>query len=251
MTSVTVLPCADVAAAEQIWTIVVGGGSGRRFGAAKQYELLGDDRVIDRSVAVAREASDGVVVVVPPEDADAEGAVAGGATRSESVRAGLAAVPLEATIICVHDAARPLASAALYRRAIAAVCGGADAAIPAIEVADTIKVVADGVVVATPDRASLVAVQTPQAFRAGVLREAHAGGGDATDDAGLVEERGGLVVVVEGESTNRKITMPDDLVWARRQLADAAEVRSDGVRSDGVRSDGVRSDGVRSGGVRT
>jgi len=223
MTSVTVLPCADVPAAENIWTIVVGGGSGRRFGTAKQYEALGDVRVIDCSVAVARQVSDGVVVVVPPEDADQEGAVAGGATRSDSVRAGLAAVPHDATIICVHDAARPLASVDLYRRAIEAVSEGADAAIPAIAVSDTIKVVAAGVVVSTLDRASLVAVQTPQAFRADALREAHAHGGDATDDAALVESRGGVVVVVDGEVTNRKITVPDDLDWARRQIAIAGE----------------------------
>ena len=204
--------------AEQIWTIVVGGGSGRRFGTPKQYESLGDVRVIDRSVEVAREVSDGVVVVVPPQDAGREGAVAGGASRSESVRAGLAAVPAEATVVCVHDAARPLATVELYRRAIAAVLGGADAAIPGIAVADTIKVVADGVVQSTPDRASLVAVQTPQAFRASSLRAAHEHGGDATDDAALVEADGGLVVVVDGESTNRKITVPDDLDWARRHL---------------------------------
>jgi 2-C-methyl-D-erythritol 4-phosphate cytidylyltransferase len=207
-----------VAHAEHIWTIVVGGGSGRRFGTPKQYEVLGGARVIDRSIAVAREVSDGVVVVVPPEDAVREGAVAGGATRSESVRAGLAAIPSDATIVCVHDAARPLASADLYRRAIAAVSDGADAAIPAIEVSDTIKVVADGVVVSTPDRASLVAVQTPQAFRATALRAAHALGGDATDDAALVEAFGGVVIVVEGEARNRKITVPDDLEWARRQI---------------------------------
>jgi 2-C-methyl-D-erythritol 4-phosphate cytidylyltransferase len=223
MTSVTVLPCADVARAEQIWTIVVGGGSGRRFGTPKQYEALGDARVIDRSVAVAREVSDAVVVVVPPEDAVREGAVAGGVTRSESVRAGLAAIPSDATIICVHDAARPLASADLYRRTIAAVRNGADAAIPAVAVADTIKVVADGVVVATPDRASLVAVQTPQAFRATALRAAHASGGDATDDAALVEALGGVVVVVDGEARNRKITVPDDLAWARRQIVSDEE----------------------------
>jgi 2-C-methyl-D-erythritol 4-phosphate cytidylyltransferase len=219
MTSVTVLPCADVPPAEQIWTIVVGGGSGRRFGTPKQYELLGDMRVIDRSVAVARAASDGVVVVVPPEDADREGAVAGGTTRSESVRAGLAVVPTDATIVCVHDAARPLASIELYQRAIAAVHAGADAAVPTIAVADTIKVVADGVVVSTPDRASLVAVQTPQVFRAGVLRAAHDTSADATDDAALVEQLGGVVVVVDGEMTNRKITVPDDLVWARNHFA--------------------------------
>jgi 2-C-methyl-D-erythritol 4-phosphate cytidylyltransferase len=223
MTSVTVLPCADVPPAEQIWTIVVGGGSGRRFGTPKQYEVLGDTRVIDRSVAVARQVSDGVVVVVPPEDVDREGAVAGGATRSDSVRAGLKAIPADATIICVHDAARPLASVDLYRRAIEAVCDGADAAIPAIAVADTIKVVADGVVVSTPDRASLVAVQTPQAFRAAALRAAHGRGGDATDDAALVEALGGVVVVVDGEARNRKITVPDDLVWARRQIVSDEE----------------------------
>ena len=202
---------------------MVGGGSGRRFGLAKQYEALGEVRVIDRSVAVAREASDGVVVVVPPEDAEREGAIAGGTTRSESVRAGLAAVPLDATIICVHDAARPLATVDLYRRAIAAVRNGADAAIPAVAVADTIKIVADGIVVSTPDRASLVAVQTPQAFRAGVLRAAHESGNDATDDAALVEGLGGVVAVVDGEMANRKITVPDDLEWARDQIANDHE----------------------------
>jgi 2-C-methyl-D-erythritol 4-phosphate cytidylyltransferase len=226
MTSVTVLPFAGVPGAEQTWTIVVGGGSGRRFGTPKQYESFGDRRVIDRSVAVAREASTGVVIVVPPEDAEREGAIAGGASRSESVRAGLAAVPADATIVCVHDAARPLASAELYRRVIAAVSEGADAAIPGLPVADTIKVVADGVVVATPDRSSLFAVQTPQAFRASMLRAAHAGGGDATDDAALVEALGGVVVIVDGEDSNRKITVPDDLDWARRHLEFEPEEQS-------------------------
>ena len=205
---------------------MVGGGGGRRFGTPKQYESLGDVRVIDRAVAVAREVSDGVVVVVPREDAEREGAIAGGASRSESVRAGLAAVPSDATIVCVHDAARPLASVELFGRAIDAVREGADAAIPGIAVADTIKVVVDGVVVSTPDRSSLVAVQTPQAFRATTLRAAHAGGGDATDDAALVEGIGGLVVVVDGEVANRKITVPDDLDWARRQLVSEREEQS-------------------------
>jgi 2-C-methyl-D-erythritol 4-phosphate cytidylyltransferase len=99
---------------------------------------------------------------------------------------------------------------------IDAIAEGADAAVPALAVSDTIKVVADGVVVSTPDRGSLVAVQTPQAFRADALRSAHERGGDATDDAALVEALGGLVVVVAGEAINRKITVPDDLEWARR-----------------------------------
>ena len=209
-----------------VWTIVVGGGSGTRFGRLKQYALLDERRVIDVSRDVATACSHGVVVVVPAADAVREGGVAGGATRSDSVRAGLDAVPPDVDVICVHDAARPLASVELYRRVIDAVVAGADAAIPAVAVTDTIKVVdrdvgsgdAFGSVVATPDRARLVAVQTPQAFRAARLRHAHADGAEATDDAALVEAAGGTVVVVRGEVTNRKITEPDDLDWVRNHL---------------------------------
>ena len=208
---------------ELIWTIVVGGGSGRRFGTPKQYEPLGESRVIDISRAVAEQVSDGVVVVVPEQDAEREDAVAGGATRSESVRAGLAAVPEDASIICIHDAARPLATTALYANVIQAVADGADAAVPGLGVTDTIKVVDDGVVASTPDRETLVAVQTPQAFRAHVLREAHAGGGTSTDDSALVEALGGKVVVVPGEERNRKITLPDDLAWARQGIVSVGE----------------------------
>lgn len=95
---------------------------------------------------------------------------------------------------------------------------GADGAIPGVAVTDTIKVVSDGEVVSTLDRSTLVAVQTPQAFRADVLRRAHDGGDASTDDAALVEALGGRVVVVAGEADNRKITHPDDLDWARRRV---------------------------------
>ena len=205
--------------AGQIWTVVVAGGTGRRFGGPKQFELLDERRVIDHSRTIAESVSDGVVVVVPAEDAAREGAVAGGDTRSASVRAGLAAVPADAQVICVHDAARPFASAALFARVIDAVRAGADGAIPGVPVADTIKVVESGLVVATPDRSSLVAVQTPQAFRASILRAAHTDEPAATDDAALVEAIGGRVVVVEGEPDNRKITRREDLEWARRHVA--------------------------------
>jgi len=205
-----------VSRAERLWTIVVGGGSGSRFGRLKQYEPIGGERVIDRSRRVAEQVSEGVVLVVPPSDAAREHGVAGGNTRSESVRAGLAAVPAEATVICVHDAARPLATAALYERVVGAVVDGADAAVPGVAVTDTIKVVDAGGVVATLDRSTLVAVQTPQAFRADVLRSAHQGEATATDDAALVEAAGGRVVVVEGEADNVKITRTDDLDRVRR-----------------------------------
>jgi 2-C-methyl-D-erythritol 4-phosphate cytidylyltransferase len=214
----TVLPSPVVSphAAENVWTIVVAGGTGSRLGCAKQFEQVGSRRVIDHAADVARAVSDGVVVVVPPGDVAAEGGVAGGATRSESVRAGLAAVPADATIVCVHDAARPFASRQLFEAVISAVSAGADAAIPGLPVTDTIKRLdADNVVIDTPPRAALVAVQTPQAFRASILRAAHASGVEATDDAALVEMCGGRVVVVAGEPINRKITHLDDLVWAR------------------------------------
>ena len=208
---------------EKVWTVVVAGGSSQRFGRPKQYEVLGGARILDHSMAAARAASDGVVLVVPAADVAAEGGVAGGDTRSASVRNGLAAVPPDATIICVHDAARPFATAELYRRVIDSVAGGADCAIPGVAVVDTVKVVDPaGIVVSTPDRSTLRAVQTPQAFRAGVLRAAHAGGADGTDDAALVEAMGGVVVVVEGSDDNRKITYPDDLEWARGRVTERA-----------------------------
>jgi len=207
-----------------VWTVVVAGGTGARFGAAKQYALLDDLRMIDHSVAVAASVSDGVVVVVPAADVAHESTVfehvvAGGASRSASVRAGLAAVPDEATVICVHDAARPFATEALFAAVVEVVHSGADGAIPGVAVTDTIKVVdADRAVVDTPPRDSLVAVQTPQAFRASVLRDAHRSGADGTDDAALVEAAGGRVVVVPGEADNRKVTHPDDLEWARSRV---------------------------------
>lgn len=215
---------------EVVWTVVVAAGSGRRFGAPKQYADLAGRRMLDVAVATARAAGDGVVIVVPSGDLDDERAVVadgvrcapGGATRTESVRAGLGLVPDEATIICVHDAARPLASARLFADVIDVVRGGADAAVPAVPVTDTIKVVdPDGTVVATPDRATLVAVQTPQAFRAAVLRAAHALGGDGTDDAALVEAHGVAVSTVPGEPVNIKVTDPGDLERVRRSF-DAA-----------------------------
>jgi 2-C-methyl-D-erythritol 4-phosphate cytidylyltransferase len=215
-----------------VWTIVVAGGSGSRFGGEvpKQYRRLGEGRVLDHALAAARSVSAGVVLVVgesfrnEPEPG-ADRVVVGGATRSASVRAGLAAVPDDGTVtvVLVHDGARPLASPALFARVVAAVRAGADAVVPGIAVADTIKRVdPDGVVVETPPRQSLVAVQTPQGFRVDALRAAHAGGGDATDDAALVEAIGGRVVVVPGDPSNRKVTTAHDLVTAARDLENLA-----------------------------
>src|SRR5579871_851403 len=206
-----------------VWGIVVAAGSGQRFGGPKQFEIVAGKRVLDWSVdAAASTCQGGVVVVVPPGHHEPEPAthttVEGAATRSGSVRAGLARVPDDAEIIVVHDAARPLATVALFRAVIAAIEAGADAAIPGIPLRDTIKQVAGEQVVATVDRTGLVAVQTPQAFRAEALRAAHDAEPEATDDAALVEAAGGKVVVVAGDAANLKLTEPGDLVLAAALL---------------------------------
>jgi len=210
-----------------VWAIVVAGGSGSRFGdtVPKQFLELAGLRLIDWALAAADAACDGVVAVLPAAHLDATLApgvkpVAGGPTRSASVRAGLAAVPDDAGVIVVHDAARPLADPFLFARVIAAVRAGADGAVPGVPVADTIKRVdpSAGLVLETLDRPALRTIQTPQAFAAAVLRRAHADGAEATDDAALVEAAGGRVVVVEGDPANLKISGPDDLVRAEDLL---------------------------------
>jgi len=199
-----------------VWTIVVAAGSGTRFGGAKQFARLGAGTVVDWAVREVGKWSDGVVVVVPPGSQVSSGQVEGGATRSESVCNGLNAVPAEATIVCVHDAARPFVTEAVFARVVDAVVGGADGAVPGVDVADTIKVVdTQGHVVSTPDRTTLRAIQTPQAFNASMLRDAHGRGLQGTDDAAIVEAVGGKVVVVQGDPLLRKITSHDDMEWAR------------------------------------
>ena len=209
--------------------MVVAAGEGRRFGGPKQYEVLGAQSVLAHSVVAARAVAEAVVAVVPPSRAGdpsagqgADHAVPGGATRSESVRAGLAVVPAGVDVVVVHDAARPLASPALFRAVVDAVAAGAPAAIPGLAIHDTIKRVEGGVVVETLDRAALVAVQTPQAFRTDALRDAHVGDGEATDDAALLEQLGHAVAVVPGEASNFKLTTADDLALAAQRLAELA-----------------------------
>jgi 2-C-methyl-D-erythritol 4-phosphate cytidylyltransferase len=208
------------------WAIVLAAGRGTRFGdAAKQFELLRGRSLVAWSVETAASVCDGVVVVLPDgwETSDeappaADAVVVGGPTRSASVRNGLRAVPDEADVIVIHDAARPLAPAALYTSVVDAVRSGADAAVPALPVTDTVKRVRDRVVVETLDRSALVAVQTPQAFAAPMLRRAHAAEAEATDDAALVEQLGGRVVVVAGDARALKVTVPDDLARAEAML---------------------------------
>jgi len=206
-----------------VWAVIVAAGSGQRFGGPKQFEILNGERVLDRSVALAAQTCDGVVVVLSPEVmgsaiAEVPGAdlvVAGGDTRSESVRRGLAAVPETAAFVLVHDAARPLTPLAVFDRVIAALRDGASAVVPVIPLADTIQTVSGEVL----DREQLRAVQTPQGFRREALVEAHATDSEATDDAGLMELIGTSVATVAGDPSNLKLTNPTDLIVAGALLS--------------------------------
>ena len=211
----------------KVWSIVVAGGAGSRFGDRKQFRSLGGRPLLEWAVEACRPSSAGVVLVLPADldDADHHGAdavVAGGATRADSVRCGLAAVPDDARGDRGPRCGATVGFPRLFDAVItAAAADGVDGAVPGVPPSDTIKAVdGAGRVTSTLDRSTLVAVQTPQAFRAGVLRRAHAHADPgATDDAMLVEALGGTVRVVPGEPANLKITDPDDLGAAERLLA--------------------------------
>ena len=147
-----------------------------------------------------------------------------GEARSLSTRSGLLLCDEDPdTVVLIHDGSRCLVTPELVGRVVAAARGGVDGVIPAVPVSDTIKVAENGSVSQTLDRAKLRAVQTPQAFRLERLREVYTAPEErlrvATDDASLVEDAGGRVAVVAGETTNIKLTTPDDLVLAEAILA--------------------------------
>jgi 2-C-methyl-D-erythritol 4-phosphate cytidylyltransferase len=151
--------------------------------------------------------------------------VPGGADRSASVAAGIAALHADDGIVLVHDAARCLAPADLFARVIHAVRAGHPTVVPGLAVTDTVKVVdADGRVIATPDRETLRGIQTPQGFLREVLEHAHVGGGYATDDAGLVERLGGPVLVVKGDPRGLKVTSALDLAVVTALLQNGTHV---------------------------
>lgn len=245
-----------------VWGILLAAGSGARFGGPKQYQELGGQTLLQRSLAPLLECCDGVVLVVPggsasppptpspgssepsspgssepPSPGNAERAsqdggdqswgsrvvlVAGGDSRAASVRAGLAAVPAGATVIVVADAAHPLASPSLVRQLVAQVQAGADGAIPGLPLTEVIgRVSDDGVLVGSLPRAGHVLVQTPHAFRADLLRRAHAGGADGVEDSAMVaaldvDGRPARVVVLPGEPANLHVTTAAELELARR-----------------------------------
>jgi 2-C-methyl-D-erythritol 4-phosphate cytidylyltransferase len=214
--------------------VLVAAGRGERLGdeRPKAFARLGALPLLAEPLRRLDESEwvDGIVVVAPPEweepailVAEEIGAskvaacVTGGATRSASVRLGLDEVPPDAGVVLVHDAARPLLPPELVPRLLEALAEGFDGAVPGLPVTDTVKLVHDGVVVETPSRDQLVAVQTPQAFVAPVLRAAAVGEG--SDCASLVEAAGGRIKVVQGDERLLKVTTPDDLRRVEALLA--------------------------------
>lgn len=228
--------------------VIPAAGRGLRLGpgAPKALRTLGGIPMLIHAVrAMARSRAVSLVVVVAPPDGAPEVrrmldehalpertevlVVPGGETRQESVRAGLAVLPADVTAVLIHDAARPLVPVDTVDSVVEAVRQGAPAVVPALPLADTVKEVEPGKpgepepVVATPERARLRAVQTPQGFDLATLVRAHervaVRGEGATDDAGMVEQLGVTVVVVPGHEEAFKVTRPLDLVLAEAVLA--------------------------------
>ncbi|HVM69374.1 MAG TPA: 2-C-methyl-D-erythritol 4-phosphate cytidylyltransferase [Gaiellaceae bacterium] len=212
-----------------VWALLVAAGTGERLGEErpKAFVRLGELPLLAESLGRLDASGwiDAIVVVAPPgweepailvaEELSATKVVAcvtGGATRAESVRAALAEVPEDALVALVHDAARPLVTDEVLERVLGPLSEGWDGVVPGLPLADTVKRVEGGQVRETVAREGLVAVQTPQAFLAPVLRGAYAGDlARATDCSSLVEARGGRVKVVDGDLRLQKITTRADL----------------------------------------
>jgi 2-C-methyl-D-erythritol 4-phosphate cytidylyltransferase len=211
-----------------VWAVIVAAGRGERLGLdrPKAFAKLNGRPLLAESLErlEASDWIDSIVVVAPPDWEEpvillAEelgcskvvSVVAGGESRAASVRAGLAEVGDDAAVALVHDAARPVLAEDVIERLLTTLPEGWDGVVPGVPIPDTIKRVDGDQVVETVDRESLVGAQTPQAFVWPVLRDAAAGGADATDCAALVESRGGRVKVVPGDRRLIKVTDPADL----------------------------------------
>ena len=221
----------------QCAAIIAAAGSGERFGATlpKALITLGNRTLIEHAVAALAPIASEIVICAPAgyekQIQELVGAditvVTGGTTRSDSVRAGIAALTGNNKYVLVHDAARALASTQLAKNVLAALEKGEVAVIPGLELIDTVKSVdAGGHVTSTPDRAGLRRVQTPQGFDLEILKKAHSSGANATDDGALVEAIGHKVLIINGEDRALKITTPADLATALSTLGDSSEFRT-------------------------
>lgn len=222
-----------------VWALLAAAGSGERLGIdrpkafaslagrpllAESLDRLDRCPWIDAIVVAAPAGWEEPSILLAEELAATKvvSCVTGGGTRAKSVREALTAVPDEALVVLVHDAARPLVDDAVVERVLAPLAEGFDGAVPALPIPDTVKRVEEGAVIETVARDELVRAQTPQAFLAPVFRHAYAGDvADATDCASLVERAGGRIAVVEGDPRLLKVTTRDDLAFVESLLTDA------------------------------
>jgi 2-C-methyl-D-erythritol 4-phosphate cytidylyltransferase len=199
--------------------LIPAGGTGERLGAdrPKAFVVCGGRPMVEWSVEALSTACSRIVVAVPPGHEQSPDRVTAGPTRSASVRNALEAAP-EATVVVIHDAARPLVTTQLVARCIDAL-DGVDGVVAAAPVTDTVHVASPDLLIASsPDRSTLWAAQTPQVFRADVLRRANDSDEGATDEASLVASVGGTVRLIQGPSDNIKVTTPTDLRLAEALL---------------------------------
>jgi 2-C-methyl-D-erythritol 4-phosphate cytidylyltransferase len=223
-----------------VWAVLAAAGSGERLGGerpkafarlgelpllAESLRRLDESRWVDAIVLVAPARWEEPAILVAEEIGAGKVAacVAGGSTRAESVRLALAEVPNEALVVLVHDAARPVLPQEVIERVLAPLSEGWDGVVPVLSLPDTVKRVRGEQVVETLERTELVAVQTPQAFIASVLREAAAAGAETSDCSALVEARGGRVKVVPGDRRLLKVTTSEDLELIEGWLSRAAD----------------------------
>jgi len=206
-----------------VWGVVYAAGSGQRFGGLKQFERIGESRLVDRCIAALAPVCDHLVVVLPGSvewsGRAVSAVVAGGATNPDSVRAGVAAVPDDATVIVLHSPSHPLASPTLARRVVEHLATGVDGACPVAPIHDALRRLddADDIVEAVSNR-HVVSVQMPLAFRADVLRNALALDNSDRDAQTIVERYGARIGTIAGEPTNIHVTTRAELEMAR-QLA--------------------------------
>ena len=203
-----------------VWGIVYAAGSGRRFGGFKQFEQIGEYRLVDRCLAALAPVCDHLVVVLPASvewtGAAVTAVVIGGATNPESVRAGVAPVADDASVIVLHSPSHPLASTALVRRVVEHLRTGVDGACSVAPLHDALRRLDDqGNIVDALQKEQVVSVQMPLAFRADVLRDALAFDTSGSDAQTIVERRGARIGTIDGESTNIHVTTRVELEMAR------------------------------------
>lgn len=233
--------------------IILAGGTGERFGreGGKQLVEIAGKPVLTRSAEIMDSVGDiGLIVIVCPEERTQEYLVRAidpfpfatpivlapaGDIRQESAFSGLEMVPDDFEYVLLHDGARPLITKELVQHAIATLKGSidADGVVVGTPSVDTLKVVENGVIAGTPDRSVFWNAQTPQVFRTGIYRRAHASalsdGFVGTDDSSLIERLGGRMLMVEGKRDNIKITVPEDYLIVSAALRAAYEQQREGL----------------------